>query len=53
MANRVIKLGRVVGSMIYSGPAVNNEAIQSDLKEQSIKPKKFDLYITRRYEKIS
>jgi hypothetical protein len=46
MANRVIKLGRVVGSMIYSGPAVNNEAIQSDLKEQSIKPKKFDLYIS-------
>lgn len=46
MAKKVVQIGRVAGSMIFSGPAINNESIQSDLSQQKIKPRQYDLYIS-------
>lgn len=46
MAKRVIKLGRVVGSMIYSGSCNSHDAIFAELAAQEITAHEFDIYIS-------
>ena len=46
MAKRAIKLGRIVGSMIYSGACNSHDAISAELAAQKITAHELDIYIS-------